>query len=129
MTPKKTTPTPPKKSPPAKRRPHPCRPTYTASQKVQAVLAVWTNRCPPTEVCRQLQIPWVTFNHWQQRAMRGMLQALEARAVLSQALSPRLQQLLEKQQQTNTLDKLTKRLDQIPQTKLASPPASPSKMG
>lgn len=129
MTQNKTTPSKEKKPPRTKARPQPTRPTYTATEKVQAVLAVWTNQCPPTEVCRQLQIPWITFNQWQQRAMKGMLQALEPRTVLSQALNPRLQRLLEKQQQSTTLNKLSKRLDQIPQTKLASPGANPSKMG
>src|SRR5262249_27514512 len=49
-------------------------PPHSAPDKVQAVLAVWTERCKPVEVCRQLNINWITFNHWQQRAMEGMLQ-------------------------------------------------------
>ena len=127
MTPNK--PTPPKKPPQPKARPQPSRPSYTATEKVQAILAVWTERCAPTEVCRQLQIPWITFNQWQQRAMTGMLQALEPRTVLHQALSPRLQRLLQKRQQSATLEKLTKRLEQLPPSKLASPGQDPPKMG
>ena len=100
---------------------------HSAPDKVQAVLAVWTERCKPAEVCRQLNINWITFNHWQRRAMEGMLQALESRVNLSkgEALSPRLQALLQKQHRTATVTKLTSRLDQI--NKLANPASNPAK--
>ena len=57
----------------------------------------------------------MTFLHWQNRAMEGMLQALESRVNLSkgEALSPRLQALLHKRQRQITTDKLTSRLEQI----------------
>ena len=102
-------------------------PQVSAPDKVQAVLAVWTERCKPAEVCRQLNINWITFNHWQRRAMEGMLQALESRVNLSkgEALSPRLQALLQKQHRTATVTKLTSRLDQI--NKLANPASNPAK--
>ena len=102
-------------------------PPHSAPDKVQAVLAVWTERCKPAEVCRQLNINWITFNHWQQRAMEGMLQALESRVNLTkgEALSPRLQALLQNRQRTATVTKLTSRLDQI--NKLANPPLTPAK--
>lgn len=102
-------------------------PQHSAPDKVQAVLAVWTERCKPAEVCRQLGVNWITFNHWQRRAMEGMLQALESRVNLSkgEALSPRLQALLQNQQRSVTAGKLTSRLEQI--NKLASPPVSAAK--
>jgi hypothetical protein len=102
-------------------------PFHSAPEKVQAVLAVWTERCKPAEVCRQLNINWITFNHWQQRAMEGMLQALESRVNLTkgEALSPRLQALLQHRQRTVTAAKLTSRLEQI--NKVANPPTSPAK--
>ena len=90
-------------------------PSYSAQDKVQAVLAVWTERCKAAEVCRQMKIPWITFNYWQQRAMEGMLQALESRVNLArgEVLSPRLQALLlNRQRQTNT-QKIVQRLEQI----------------
>ena len=94
---------------------------------MQAVLAVWTERTCPAEVCRQLAITWVTFSQWQDRAMEGMLQALESRVNLTsgQALSPRLQGLLQKRQPA-ALARLSNRLDQIRQTevKTTAPPAS-----
>src|SRR5690348_9924306 len=97
-------------------------PQHSAQDKVQAVLAVWTERCKPVDVCRQLGINWITFNHWQRRAMEGMLQALENRVNLAkgEALSPRLQVLLQNQCRSVTATRLTSRLEQI--NKLASPP-------
>jgi hypothetical protein len=46
-----------------------------------------------------MNITWTILNHWQQRAMEGMLQALEPYVQLDKgaALSPRLQALLKKQ--------------------------------
>lgn len=94
---------------------------------MQAVLAVWTERARPAEVCRQMAITWPTFSQWQDRAMEGMLQALEGRVNLAsgQALSPRLQGLLQRRQPA-ALARLTNRLDQIRQTevKTTPPPAS-----
>ena len=102
-------------------------PLINAPDKVQAVLAVWTERCKPAEVCRQLNINWITFNHWQQRAMEGMLQALENRVNLTkgEALSPRLQALLQHRQRAVTATKITSRLEQI--NKLANPSLTPAK--
>jgi len=90
-------------------------PTYSAQEKAQAILAVWTERCRPAEVCRQMKINSVSFHQWQQRAMEGMLQALESRVNLAQgeALSPRLRALLLKRQQTLNTRKLVDRLEQI----------------
>ena len=90
-------------------------PSYSAQDKVQAVLAVWTERCKAAEVCRQMKIPWITFNYWQERAMEGMLQALESRVNLArgEVLSPRLQALLLKRQRQNGAQKIIQRLEQI----------------
>jgi hypothetical protein len=99
-------------------------PPHSALDKAQAVLAVWTERCKPAEACRQLQVSWITLQQWQDRAMEGMLQALESRVNLSQggALSPRLQQLLLKRQRAPRSDKLTQRLAQLQSAKVANPP-------
>lgn len=103
-------------------------PLHSAQDKVQAVLAVWTERCKPVDVCRQLNVNWITFNQWQQRAMEGMLQALESRVNLArgEALSPRLQLLLQQRQRTISASKLTQRLEQI--KSLANPPGAPATM-
>jgi transposase-like protein len=97
------------------RRPRQPVPSYPASEKVQAVLAVWTDRCKAAEVCRQLKINFMTFQHWQRRAMEGMLQALESRVNLGkgQVLSPRLQALLASRQRQISTAKIASRLEQI----------------
>ena len=93
----------------------PSAPSIPAADKVQAVLAVWTDRCKAAEVCRQLQINFMTFQHWQRRAMEGMLQALESRVNLTkgEALSPRLQALLANRHKMLNTRKLSRRLEQI----------------
>src|SRR5512140_1670074 len=98
----------------ARRRRTPA-PIYSAQEKVQAVLAVWTERARPAEVCRQMEVNWITFNHWQNRAMEGMLQALESRVNLSKgdALSPRLQALLAKRSRPAVPAGLSARLEKI----------------
>lgn len=111
------------------RAPRKPSPNLNAQEKAQAVLAVWTERAKPAEVCRQLHINWITFQQWQRRAMEGMLQALEPRVNLAQgqALSPRLRSLLQQQQRTASLDKLSAKLEQL--TKLAPKPDSAQKAG
>jgi len=76
-------------------------PAYSARERCQAVLSVWTEKRKPAEVCREYKIKWVVLGQWQDRALEGMLQALEPRVNLERgpALSPRLQQLLEKRSQ------------------------------
>jgi len=108
-------------SSPKPKKVRPVLPTYSAQEKAQAILRVWTERCKPAEVCREMNVTWITFEQWQRRAMEGMLQALEPRVSLSkgQALSPRLQALLLKQQRTITTGKIVDRLQQI---QLAKPP-------
>jgi hypothetical protein len=75
---------------------------YGAMEKCRAVLSIWTERRRPSEVCRELTIPWMVIAQWQKRAMEGMLQALEPRVRLDKgpALSPRLQKMLEKKRLT-----------------------------
>jgi hypothetical protein len=89
---------------------------------------VWTERCKPVEVCRDLKVNWITFNHWQQRAMEGLLQALEPRVNLARGgvLSPRLQALLLKRQQLTSTRKLAQRLEQIQLAKAQEPAAQTS---
>src|SRR6516225_3145421 len=100
--------------------------TFSAQEKAQAILAVWTERCKPVEVCRQMNVPWITFKQWQERAMEGMLQALESRVNLArgEVLSPRLQALLLNRQKTVNTRKLAERLEQI---QLAKPQENPTK--
>jgi transposase-like protein len=112
-------------SSPKPKKPRPQPHSYSAQEKAQAVLAVWTERCKPAEVCREMSVNWITFNHWQQRAMEGMLQALESRVNLARGdvLSPRLQALLLHRQKTVNTRKLAQRLEQIQLAKAQEPAA------
>ena len=98
---------------------------HTAEQKVQAVLAIWTERVKIAEVMRTLEVPYMTLQQWQQRAMEGMLQALEPRTNLADgaALSPRLRALLQRQQVPAGAQKLQARLKRLSEVAVASPPA------
>ena len=72
---------------------------HTAPEKCRAVLAVWTERQKPGEVCRDLGVTLGVLTQWQERAMEGMLEALEPRSKQMEegmALSRRLAVLLEK---------------------------------
>jgi transposase-like protein len=107
-----------------KGRPRMANPSHhvSAADKAQAVLAVWTERARAAEVCRQLEVSPITFSQWQERAMEGMLQALESRVNLTagQCLSPRLQALLTKRHQAAGVGKLEAKL-----AKLAHGPVKP----
>jgi transposase-like protein len=52
---------------------------YGAAEKCRAVLAVWTERQRAAAVCRELGVSATLFCQWQERALTGMLEALEAR--------------------------------------------------
>jgi hypothetical protein len=100
---------------------------FTAHQRVQAVLAVWTERRRPAEVCRELAIPEKILSHWEQRAVAGMLQALESptRRDGGPALSPKLERLLAQQaaRRAGRLARLAKRLAKLQEPKpVPSPP-------
>ena len=107
-----------------KGRPRMASPSHnvSAADKAQAVLAVWTERARPAEVCRQLGVNPITFSQWQDRAMEGMLQALESRVNLAagQVLNPRLQALLTKRNHAAGMSKLEAKL-----AKLATGPVKP----
>ena len=72
--PSASNPTPARKTPARKRakRRRQSSKLFTADQKVQAVLAAWTEKLTQSEICRQLEINYVTFQSWQNRAMEGM---------------------------------------------------------
>src|SRR5271168_1753798 len=98
-----------------KRRTPPKESPHTAPERAQAVLAIWTDRVKITEVVKTLGVTYSTLSQWQDRAMEGMLQALEPRVNLSNgaALSPRIRALLDKRQQQVGKENLKKRLLQL----------------
>jgi transposase-like protein len=86
----------------------------TAEEKCRAVLLVWTERRKPGEVCRELGVDWGVLQQWQDRAMEGMLLALQPRLPVERgvALSPRLAALL-KRSQAGVMKRLDKRLKKL----------------
>ena len=88
---------------------------HTAQEKCQAVLALWTERRKPGEVCREMGVAWSVLQQWQDRAMEGMLLALQPRVQVERrvALSPRLAVLLEKKSQTELMRGLDRRLKKL----------------
>lgn len=121
----KTTPYIPDQDPPKNPKRKPGRPKadrtrrpqrmFPPEQKAQAVLAAWTERLSQTEICRQMQVSYVTFQNWQSRAMEGMLQALDNQLQLSDTtvLSPRLRKLMDRGNGSGS--RLGRRLLQIQQ--------------
>ena len=104
----------------AKKEPLP----YTAQQRVQAVLSLWTERRRPADLCQELAISPKVLAHWEERALAAMLRALETPTRLEPgpALSPKLERLVARQavRQQGRLAKLEKRL-----AKLQDPKAPP----
>lgn len=76
------------------------RMVHSAQQKCQAVLALWTGRRRLSELCRELNVPANLIMGWQERALEGMLKALEPRTRRQEDRGPiladRLQRMLER---------------------------------
>jgi hypothetical protein len=87
----------------------------TAQEKCRAVLSLWTERRKPGEVCREMGVAWGVLKQGQDRAMEGMLLALQPRVQVEKkvALSPRLAVLLEKKSQAGMMKGLDKRLKKL----------------
>ena len=100
------------------------RTVRSAREKCQAVLAVWTARRRPSEVCRELGVPANLLNGWQARAMEGMLAALEPRTRRQEdrgpLLDPKMEKLLE--QRMVRLESRITRLGARGRTGPAKPP-------
>ena len=89
---------------------------HTAEEKCRAVLSVWTERRKPGEVCRELGVGWSLLNQWQDRAMEGMLLALQPRISVMEktvALNSRLAVLLERKSKRGGMKGLERRLARL----------------
>ena len=73
-------------------------PQHSAKERIRAVLSIWTEHRKPAEICREMNINPQHIHNWQDRALKGMMQALEPRLNLEKgpALPPRLQKYLER---------------------------------
>jgi transposase-like protein len=104
---------------------------HTAEEKCRAVLSVWTERRKPGEVCRELGVVWGLLNQWQERAMEGMLMALQPRIPVMEktvALNSRLAVLLERKSKRGGMKGLEQRLARL-QSKTRLNERSPGKSG
>ena len=74
------------------------RKVFSAREKAQAVLSVWSGRRKPAAVCKSLGIAWGLLNSWEKTGLGGILKALGqeqiAPEVGSMALGTRLEKLL-----------------------------------
>ncbi len=89
---------------------------HTAEQKCRAVLSLWTERRKPGQVCRDLGITWNVLNQWEERAMEGMLLALQPRTTQMEkmvALNSRLAVLLERKSKEGSMKGLERRLARL----------------
>ena len=89
---------------------------HTAEEKCRAVLSVWTERRKPGEVCQELVVAWTLLNQWQERAMEGMLLALQPRVPMIEktvALNSRLAVLLERKSKRGGMKGLERRLARL----------------
>ena len=103
---------------------------HTAEEKCRAVLSVWTEKRKTGELCREMGVPWSVLNHWQERAMEGMLLALQPRVVVEKAvaLNPRIAVLLERKSKGGAMKGLERRLARL-QSKTRLNERSPVKPG
>ena len=72
--------------------------TYSAKEKSQAVLSLWSGRRSAASLMKVMDVPWALLNHWEKRALAGMLSALDPtwqQTVQSSALPPRVERLLQ----------------------------------
>jgi transposase-like protein len=89
---------------------------HTAEEKCRAVLSVWTERRKPGEVCQELGVAWGILNQWQERAMEGMLSALQPRIPAMEktvALNSRLAVLLERKSKRGGMKGMDRRLARL----------------
>ena len=97
------------------------RVVHSAREKAEAVLAWWTERRRPSEICREMKITSTLLSQWQERAMEGILAALEPRTRATQdqkpALPARVERLLARKTSAETSSRLARRLSALVQAK------------
>ena len=52
------------------------RKVFSAQEKAQAVLSVWSSRRQPSAICKSLGIAWGLLNSWEKSALGGIQKAL-----------------------------------------------------
>jgi hypothetical protein len=71
---------------------------YSAKEKSQAVLSLWSGRRSAASLMKAMDVPWAVINGWEKRALAGMLSALDPtwqQPAQTSALPPRVERLLQ----------------------------------
>ena len=80
---------------------------YGVQEKCRAVLAIWTERKKACVLCRELSISASLLWQWQDRALSGMLEALEPRGREGRegpALAQQIKRLLDRKIRARELE-------------------------
>lgn len=70
--------------------------TFSAREKSQAVLSLWSGRRNASTLMKELEVPWAVLNGWEKRALTGMLTALDPTWTQTEEEPLRLPNRLEK---------------------------------
>ena len=104
---------------------------YGAVEKCRAVLAVWTERKQASALCREMGLSAPLLSQWQDRALSGMLEALEPRgtraATEGPALSVLVKRLLDRKARARELETLGRSANwrtRAVRSKMPPPPSS-----
>lgn len=103
---------------------------YGAVEKCRAVLAVWTERKQASALCRELGVSPSLFSQWQDRALMGILEALEPRGARASAEGPALpvlvRRLLDRKTRARELATLGRSVQWRPRPQRSKVPQSPA---
>lgn len=100
----------------------------TGMDPCRAVLGLWLEKRTVEQVCREMGVTRKVLQQWQERAMEGMLRALQPREGQEDergpAISPKVKRLLDRKalEQEGRLPRLAKRLASV-----GTPPEAVSK--
>lgn len=73
---------------------------FSAKEKAQAVLSLWSGRRGASALMKELAVPWGVLHGWEQRAIGGILTALDPgwqqTTEKAGSLPPRVERLIAK---------------------------------
>jgi len=106
---------------------------YGVTEKCRAVLAVWTERKQASVLCREMGMSASLLSQWQDRALSGMLEALEPRGMRAGTEGPALpvlvKRLLDRKARARELETLGRSVNRRPRavrgrSPLTTPPTA-----